>query len=150
MPMHFSISLQNIFHSNQHAHNYLNECNSKEVLRTCTTCEVFNIAEKYKPQLQCNTSDMYTDIKWDSRQVIQEGYKTMCWWLTHTAKEPVHRHYDPAVLTHQNHHYVSTVHDIASDTAHSNPENSSPVFLRGNTLISIQLKLTKSFIKHFK
>jgi hypothetical protein len=31
------------------------------------------------------------------------------------------------------HYYVSTVHDIVSDTAHSNPENSSPVFVRANT-----------------
>jgi hypothetical protein len=30
-------------------------------------------------------------------------------------------------------HYVSTVHHIASDMAHINPENSNPVFVRGNT-----------------
>jgi hypothetical protein len=48
------------------------------------------------------------------------------------------------------HYYVSTVHDIASDTAHSKPENSSTVFERGNTTTSIQLNLTKSFIKHFE
>jgi hypothetical protein len=35
------------------------------------------------------------------------------------------------------HHYVSTVRDIVSDTAHSKPENSSTVFVRGNTLTSI-------------
>jgi len=57
MPSLFTISLQNIFHSDQHTHNYLSECNLEEVLRTCRTCEVFNIAEKYKPQLQCNKSD---------------------------------------------------------------------------------------------
>jgi len=74
MPSLFTISLQNIFHSDQHTHNYLSECNLEEVLRTCRTCEVFNIAEKYKPQLQCNKSDTKDmDLKWDSRQVIQEG-----------------------------------------------------------------------------
>jgi len=31
------------------------------------------------------------------------------------------------------HNYVSAVHDITSHTADSNPENSSPVFVRGNT-----------------
>jgi hypothetical protein len=48
------------------------------------------------------------------------------------------------------HYYVPTVHDIASDIGHSNLENSSPVFVRQNTLTSIQLKLTKSFIKHYE
>jgi len=48
------------------------------------------------------------------------------------------------------HYYLSAVHDIASDTAHSNPEKSSTVFVRGNTLNSTQLNLTKSFIKHFE
>jgi hypothetical protein len=48
------------------------------------------------------------------------------------------------------HYYLSTVHDIASDTVLSNPENSSNVFVRGNKLTSIQMKLTKSFIKHFE
>jgi hypothetical protein len=42
-------------------------------------------------------------------------------------------------------HYVSIVHDIASDTAHTNPENSNSVFVRGNTLTSIQLKLSKLY-----
>ena len=66
MPLHFTISLQNIFHSNQHKHNYLSECNSQEGLKTCRTCEVFNIADKCKPQLQCNKSDtLYMDIKCD-------------------------------------------------------------------------------------
>jgi len=44
------------------------------------------------------------------------------------------------------HYYVSTVHDITSDTAHSNTEYSSPIFVERNTPTSKQLKLTKSFI----
>ena len=58
------MSLQNIFHSNQHTHNYLNESNAKDVIRTCRTCDGFNIVGKCKPQMQCNKSDpMSKDIE---------------------------------------------------------------------------------------
>ena len=46
------------FYSNQHTHNYLSECNPQQALRECRTCEVFNIVDKCKPQLQCNKSDI--------------------------------------------------------------------------------------------
>jgi len=63
MPL-FTTSLQNIFHSNQHTHNYLSERNPQQVLREFRTCEVFNILDKCKPQMQCNKSDtLYMDIK---------------------------------------------------------------------------------------
>jgi len=92
IPLLSTIALQNIFHSNQHTHNYLSESNAQDVLRICRTCEVFNIVDKCKPQLQCIKSDtLYMDIKWDTWKVN----KTISWWWTHTAKEPIHRHYDP-------------------------------------------------------
>ena len=131
MPLHFTISLHNVFHSNHHTHNYLSECNSHEGLKTCRTCEVFNIAEKYKPQLQYNKNDtIYIDIKWDSTQVIQEGYKTISWLLTHTAKylftDIMTSSADtltPKLKLLAAHYYALTVHGITSDTAHTNPEN---------------------------
>jgi len=39
---------------------------------------------------------------------------------------------------YQQHTAASTVHDIASDSAHCNPENSSPGFVRRNRVTSIQ------------
>jgi hypothetical protein len=158
MPLNFIISFQHIFHSNQHKHNYLSEWNSHVVLRTHRTCEVFNIAGKYKPQLQCITSDtMYMDIKSDLWQVIQQGYKTISWLLTHTAKELVHRHYDQQWWHIQSKVKTSSSTLLCvncswhtSDITNSNPENSNPVFVSGNTLTSKQLKLTKSCIKHFE
>jgi hypothetical protein len=64
MPLLFTISLQNIFYSNQHTHNYLNESNDQDVLRTRRTCDVYNIVDKCKPQLQCNKTDSVSkDIK---------------------------------------------------------------------------------------
>jgi hypothetical protein len=48
------------------------------------------------------------------------------------------------------HYYVSTVHDITSGITNSNPENSNPVFVSGNTLTSKQLKLAKFCIRHFE
>jgi hypothetical protein len=112
--------------------------------------EVFNIAEKYKPQLQCNKSDKmyeYMDIKWDSSQVdwhiLQKNLFTDI--MTSSADTFTPKSQPPAA-----HYYVSTVHDIASDSEHSIRENSCPVFVRQNTLTSIQLELTKSFIKHFE
>ena len=95
IPLLSTIALQNIFHSNQHTCNYLSKSNAHDVLRICRTCDVFNIVEKCKPQLQCIKSDtLYMDIQRDPWQVIQEGYKTISWWWTHTAKELIHRHYE--------------------------------------------------------
>jgi hypothetical protein len=139
-------------------HNYLSECNPQDVLKTCRTCKVFNIVDKCKPQLQCIKSDiLYIDIKWDSWHIIQEGYKTISYWLTHTPKKPVDKTLWPAVQTHplqsQNHQQHITMCQLFI-TLLQIPQTVTlkilSVFVRGNTLASIQLIFTKSFIKHFK
>jgi hypothetical protein len=113
IPLLSTTALQNIFHSNQHTHNYLSESNAQDVFEICRTCDVFNIAEKHKSQLQCIKSDtLYTDIKWDSRQVIQEGYKTISCWLTHTAKESIQRHYDQQCWHIRNHQQHSSITNL--------------------------------------
>jgi hypothetical protein len=64
IPLPSKTALQNIFHSSQHTHKYLSESNAQNVLRTCRTCDVFNIVDKCKPRLQCIKSDtLYMDIK---------------------------------------------------------------------------------------
>jgi hypothetical protein len=66
IPLLSTTALQNIFHSNQHTRNYLSESNAQDVFKICRTCDVFNIAEKYKSQQQCIKSDtLYMDIQSD-------------------------------------------------------------------------------------
>jgi hypothetical protein len=65
--------------------------------------------------------------------------------MTHSANTSTLKSEPPAA-----HYYESTVHDIASDTELSKPENSSTAFVRGNTRTLVQQNITKSFIKHFE
>ena len=63
-------------------------------LRSVLEMKVYVFVCYYSSQFLFKTFLILSNTHNYSWHVIQKGYKTISWWLTHTTKEPVHRYYN--------------------------------------------------------